>query len=97
MVLDITWFRIFTGRSQSFVGLASHEVSGSGTVRWLNRHRSCFSRNPVDLSLVRLSAVDASHDDRRWQCSTCFCIAIFHAEYAGHVVCLDSYVAVSKF
>jgi hypothetical protein len=61
----ITWFRTFMGRYQSFTGFDSHEDSGSDTLRLLKRPKICFSRNPVVFSLVKLSAVDASHDERR--------------------------------
>ncbi len=66
-VRDITWYRSFIGRSQSFVGLFIQDDIARGIFRFLYLLRICCSRNEVVFSLVKLSAILDSHDERRGQ------------------------------
>ncbi len=55
---------------QSFDGFDNQEIRGGGVCRCRNLDSICFSRNDVVFCLVKLSAVIASQDERRGQCST---------------------------
>jgi hypothetical protein len=63
-------FRRLRGSCQSFDGFDIQEVKGGRICKCRYLDSICFSRNAVVFCLVKLSAVTASQDERRGQCST---------------------------
>ncbi len=63
-------FRRLRGSCQSFDGFDIQEIKGGGICKCRNLDSICFSRKAVVFCLVKLSAVTASQDERRGQCST---------------------------